>query len=202
MTAVLGFDTETTGFPNMDLPPDDPAQPWPVQIAAVMMDENANVQSSINFLVNPGVPIEAGALAAHGITQERVHRFGVKPITAVTMLYSMIARSDVLVGHNIGFDVNIVKMAKLRLGISHANDLFDGREHFCTQRNSADIVNLPPTDKMVLAGLHQTPKVPKLAEAYQFFFGEQIVGAHDALNDTMAALRIYFEIKRRVAQHV
>jgi DNA polymerase-3 subunit epsilon len=111
------------------------------------------------------------------------------------MLYSLIARADVIVGHNLDFDVNIIKLAKLRLGIAHQSDLFDGREHFCTQKNSAHIINLAPTEKMVKAGMHEVPKSPKLSEAFKFFFNEEIVGAHDALVDTEAALRIYLRIK-------
>lgn len=194
---IVGFDTETTGFTKMDIDPSSIEQPWPVQIAAKMVDENNVTQCSMNFLINPPIPVEAGALAAHGITQDRLMLYGVKPITAVTMLYSMIARADIIVGHNLGFDINIIKLAKLRLGISHHADLFDGKIHFCTQQQSAHILKLPPTEKMMLYGMQGMPKSPTLAEAYQFFFGEKIIGAHDAMNDTEAALRIYFEIKRR-----
>jgi DNA polymerase-3 subunit epsilon len=35
-------------------------------------------------------------------------------------------------------------------------------------------------------------KDPKLSEAYQFMFGEELVGAHDAFVDTEACARVYF----------
>lgn len=200
MTKILAFDTETTGLPDMQISPGDPAQPWPVQIAAIMADENGVHQHAINFLVNPGVPITPGALATHGITQPRVEKFGVKPLTAVTVLFALVARADVIVGHNLDFDINIINLAKLRLGIHHETDLFDGKEHFCTQKKTAHYIKLPPTERMVQAGFHNMPKSPTLAEAHQYFLGEAIPNAHDAMADTAAALRIYFQVKRMYAE--
>lgn len=65
-------------------------------------------------------------------------------------------------------------------------------------RQSAPIVNLPPTPKMVAAGFTK-PKPPSLTECMRFFFNEDLVGAHGALTDARACARVFHEIRRREA---
>jgi DNA polymerase-3 subunit epsilon len=60
--------------------------------------------------------------------------------------------------------------------------------------NSARIVNLPPTPKMV-AAKRMGPKSPNLAEAYEFFTGTKLEGAHNAWVDIMAAKTVYYALK-------
>lgn len=196
MKKIVGFDTETTGFPDMDLLPMDQRQPWPVQIAARMVDENNVLQSEINFLIAPPIAINPDAIKVHGITDERAAFFGFKPITGITMLFAMIAKADVVVGHNLGFDINVVNLSKHRLGIEHEHDPFDGKEHFDTQTRSAGILQIPATDAMILANRGHQYKSPKLAEAYRFFFEKEIEDAHDAMGDVKASLEIYFHVKK------
>lgn len=204
MKKILGFDTETTGFPDMSLPPLDNNQPWPVQIGARMVDETGALQSELNFLIAPPIAINPEAIKVHGITDERAAFYGFKPITGISMLFAMIAKADVIVGHNLGFDINIVNLAKHRLCIEHERDPFDGKEHFDTQVRSAGILQLPATDAMILANRGHQYKSPKLSEAYRYFFDREIANAHDAMVDVKASLEIYFHIKKleELATHV
>ena len=39
------------------------------------------------------------------------------------------------------------------------------------------------------------PKWPNLAEAYKFFTGKEMIGAHNALNDCLATREIYMALK-------
>jgi DNA polymerase-3 subunit epsilon len=43
---------------------------------------------------------------------------------------------------------------------------------------------------MLAAGFNK-PKPPKLSECIQFFFNEELVGAHDALVDVRACVRVF-----------
>jgi DNA polymerase-3 subunit epsilon len=63
---------------------------------------------------------------------------------------------------------------------------------------STPICNLPPTAKMIAARRNH-PKTPNLGEAFEFFTGEKLEGAHSALVDVDACMRIYFALKDRQA---
>ena len=67
---------------------------------------------------------------------------------------------------------------------------------YCTMRASQDLSKLAPTAAMAASG-RLWNKPPKLGEAYQHFFGEDLSGAHDALVDVVACKRIYLELERR-----
>ena len=43
----------------------------------------------------------------------------------------------------------------------------------------------------------RTPKAPKLTKAYQFFFGKDFDGAHNAMNDVLATRDVFFALKKR-----
>lgn len=187
---ILFFDTETTGFPNDSLPNSHVDQPHCVQVAAILTDSQGREDASLNLIVRPeGWIIPEKVAELHGVTQERAERSGVREVVATAALYDLMRRADLVVAHNIKFDLKI-------LGIMYARAKrgwgFPDRT-FCTCEAAAPIVNLPPTAKMVAAGINK-PKAPKLSECIQHFYGEELEGAHDALVDVRACMRIYFEI--------
>ena len=61
------------------------------------------------------------------------------------------------------------------------------KPRFCTMKSTTDICRIPSP--------RGGYKWPKLGEAYKHFFGEELQGAHDAMNDVRAAMRIYFHLK-------
>ena len=65
---------------------------------------------------------------------------------------------------------------------------------FCTMEAACSVVNLPPTAKMLAAGIHR-PKSPKLEECVKHFFNEDLQGAHDAMVDVAACRRVYLHLK-------
>lgn len=69
---------------------------------------------------------------------------------------------------------------------------------FCTQGKSTKIINLPPTEKMLAAG-RKHAKSPNLAEAYEFFTGKKLEGAHNAAVDLAACKAVYYGIKKHPA---
>jgi DNA polymerase-3 subunit epsilon len=189
----LFFDTETTGLPSDREPLDHHSQPHIVQIAALLCADDGGVRGSFSLIVNPGDDVEVPQRAAevHGITTERMRAEGVEPRRALALLAHFLKCADVRVAHNIKFDDWLVRIANARAW--HHYDPLPGRP-FCTMEAAAPIVNLPPTERMLAAGMNK-PKSPNLSEAYRHFFGEELEGAHDAMADAMACRRIFFHLR-------
>lgn len=190
---ILAFDTETTGLPLWHDPSDDPRQPHIVQLAAILFQPNGEEVETFSTIVNPGPGIVScpESLAAHGITPERCAAEGIPPREAVAKFMSMYDRATEMVGHNVTFDFRMMRIAHAR---THGEKWRSELPYTCTMRSTTNIVNLPPTEAMLRAG-RRHPKSPNLGEAYAFFFGETLEGAHDALVDVRASARIYFHLK-------
>lgn len=188
------FDTETTGFPKPNRPANDPSQPYIVQLAAMLCDEQARVLGSFNCIVNNDVEIPEEASNVHGITREMCAAVGHRPDFVLECFLHFCARAGLFVAHNRKFDMAIMETAFARsvlLGTSWKPLAMPG---FCTMEAAAPIVNLPPTPKMRAAGFIK-PKPPKLCECIEHFFGEKLEGAHDAMVDVNACKRIFFHLK-------
>lgn len=190
------FDCETNGLPDWKSPSDALHQPHPVQFAALLIDPNTigEVQA-INHIVKPdGWTIPDEVAAIHGITTERAMDEGV-PESFITGLYlGLSSRSTLRVGHNINFDLRIMRIALMRSGLSRED--IEAREalpKFCTMNEASKIMKMAPTDKMMAAGITWS-KNPKLSEAYKHFFNEEMTGAHDAIVDVRATSRLYFHL--------
>lgn len=193
---VLFFDTETTGFLDDRLPPDHEAQPYIVQLAAQLCDDEGIPLAGFCFIVSPRadgniVTIPERAAAVHGITTEKAIQFGVSAEFALSAFTHLYQRADLVCAHNIKFDKGILEVAIAR----HYGKTMPLRKPlFCTMEAASPIVNLPPTEKMRAAGFDK-PKPPKLEECVQHFFNEKLDGAHDAMIDLTACRRVYLHIK-------
>ena len=208
---ILAFDTETTGLPDWHQPSDAAHQPHIVQLAAILADDDGTERASANLIVCPNcwdIPTEAAAI--HGITQDRAVACGVSEELAVETWMSLILgplqpgrsrmRSQegwpIVVAHNDSFDWRIMRIAMLRCG--YTRERIEEMEHTtnraCTMRMATPILNLPPTDRMRAAGFTK-PKSPSVSECMAHFFaGELHTGAHDAMADARACLRLYLHM--------
>lgn len=191
MARVLFLDTETTGLP-LNLPLEDERQPRLTQVAFVYHDERGDEQAAGHLIVNPGVDIPEEASKIHGITNEVALRFGVPEKAAVGLIARMFAISDFVVAHSARFDLQQCAMAAARAGFS-----LPLVKHRCTAEAAAPVLNLPPTARMREFGHGDKPKTPKLEECHLAFFDETIPGAHNALFDVRALVRVYYELERR-----
>jgi DNA polymerase-3 subunit epsilon len=98
------------------------------------------------------------------------------------------------VAHNLAFDAKIVRASL------HAEGCVvpERKSEFCTMQKSKNILNLPPTAKMLAANM-RTAKSPTLGEAYEFFTGQKLQGAHDGLADAYACRRVFHALLDRTA---
>jgi len=188
---IMFFDTETTGFYQKGSAVDDPTQPYVVQLAAQLCEDEGDVVSSFNFIVNNDVDIPEQAAKIHGITTQKACEFGVGIEFAMAAFSHLYHRSDLIVAHNIAFDKQIMETAIAR---HYKATRPITKPMFCTMKAASPIINLPPTDRMIAAGINK-PKAPKLEECIKHFFDEDLEGAHDAMVDVAACHRVYFHLK-------
>lgn len=191
---TLFFDTETTGLPIRDAGVSHEEQPGLVQFAALLHDGGGREVASASLIVDSGRYVSAAASEIHGITPDIVSSVGVPEKAAVGLFYRLVNQCDVIVAHNVDFDLLMMNIAASRAKIMLPSG---GKLVRCTMRESAPILNLPPTERMKEYGHGDKPKAPRLEEAYRHFFGEELTGAHDALVDVRACARIYYELVAR-----
>jgi DNA polymerase-3 subunit epsilon len=196
MTYELFYDTETTGLPNWSAPSEDPSQPHVTQLAAQLVETaTKRVVASMNFIIRPDgwmIPEELQELT--GITMELANDVGVSMRMVLPCFLDLWMSSTRRVGHNESFDMRMIRIELMRNSVYTAMaDEWKAGVAYCTQSNSVKIVNLPPTEKMK-AAKRNGPKPPNLGEAYEFFTGKKLEGAHNAMVDVEACKAVYFGI--------
>lgn len=203
MELILLYDTETNGLPQWSLPSEDPSQPYVTQLAAELCDERSgNTIATMDVLIKPdGWTIPDDLAALTGITTERALAEGIPRVDALRQFTDFWRRASLRVGHNESFDARMLRIEYFR-EIDHTDPFHDewkSAPAFCTQGKSTKIINLPPTAKMLAAG-RKHAKSPNLGEAYQFFTGKTLEGAHNAAVDLMATKAVYYGIKQYAAK--
>ena len=193
MKKIVFFDTETTGLPLWQEPSDSEGQPHLTQLAAIVANaETKEILASIDLTIRPeGWVIPEALVELNGLTAEYCAAVGVSEKLAIDLFADLIGDVDLIVAHNSSFDQRIMRIAMKRYGYSDA-DLIEWAvkdKHFCTMRESKEIVGAI-TDKGNL-------KNPNLSEAYQYFYGEGFEGAHTALADTTACMKVYWALNSR-----
>lgn len=190
----LIFDTETTGLPkNFDAPHTD-LDNWPrlVQLAWQLHDNQGNLLAQENLIVKPeGFTIPFNAEKVHGISTEIALEEG-HPLAEVLEKFAQdIEKADLLIGHNISFDLNIMGAEYLRADLESL--LWDKQSYDTKSEESAAFVAIP-------GGKGGKFKWPTLTELHQKLFGEGFDDAHDAAYDVAATARSYFGlIENRIA---
>lgn len=181
---ALFFDTETTGFKSAEFTPEI------VQIAAILQDtDNMQELAKISLIVEPHGVIPEHAAEIHGITTEFARSFGVPKLQAQAVFTTLLQRCDMLVAHNIEFDLQMLECDWQAAWYFAIEKL-----HYCTMRSTLPILKLPKkkNGNAFHNSLDSNYKAPKLVEAHQYFFGTPIEGAHNALVDAEACRNIYF----------
>lgn len=187
---ILVFDTETTGLPLWNDPSDDPRQPHVVDIACTLFDTTGLEVDRFDAIINPGVEIPAEVAALHGITTEIAREKGVDPREAHDAFMSLVGRATLLVGHNVSFDIRMMRILAARL----TGEKWDNpHPTFCTMRRTTNICRILKHEPRC----HNDWKWPSLSEAIRHFFGEEHPNAHRARPDCDGAARIYFHLKEQ-----
>lgn len=180
---ALYIDTETSDYHERDAPS------LPVQIAAILATEG-RVVATLSCILSQrcwqGIrlnPIADRVIIKHGITSEICDAFGWPPDAVINRLRQMADRAEVVVAHNIEFDIEVLEHA---CGVQRVPPLLI-RSKFCTMRESAGILRIPSSGRYAIDGW----KAPKLTEAYRWFAKKEMTNAHDALHDAFGCRLVH-----------
>lgn len=191
MSLIYTYDTETSGLPQFKLPSSDPSQPHLVDIAALLYTEDGTLVDSFEAIIRPdGWTIPDEVAAIHGITTEMAMDMGIPESEALDGFMAIHERASLRVAHNRQFDDRIMRIALMRYRDEEAAEQFKAATGFCTMSATRDIIKLPPTARM-RGGF----KPPKLSEAYKYFTGQDLEGAHRARADAEGCALIYFALQ-------
>lgn len=193
MSSVLFIDTETTGIRTAEQP--EPA-PRLVSLAAIL-DVDGVTRAAVHLIVRQFEPVPAPAVAVHGITAELAERCGISIEALDVLLYDLLLRTDVVVAHNYAYDADVIEHS-----LPGAYEVLAVQRAFCTQEANTDVMKLAKRDsKPYWTASGQKPelayKYPSLKEAYKYYTGLDMAGAHDALNDARACREVYYGMVRR-----
>jgi DNA polymerase-3 subunit epsilon len=172
------FDLETTGI--------DVETSRIVSAHVGVIDADGECIERIDWLADPGIDIPIQASAVHGITTERARADGrvANEVVAevVAALQDVIDRGMAVTIYNAPYDLTLLNREAIRHGLAPLH-------------SPAPIVDPLVIDKFV----DRYRKGKRTLEAAALFYGVELLDAHDAGADAIAAGRVAQAIARRYA---
>ncbi|EKE26122.1 MAG: DNA-directed DNA polymerase [uncultured bacterium (gcode 4)] len=181
------FDTETTWFTVKWGSIEE--QPYIVQFAGILWEisqEKWFVEiERINYLVKPRISIPFSSSQIHWIYDRDVEN---APYIEEVMdnILKYLNTTDVVVGHNVEFDEEIIRGELARLWRKWD---YQANSSICTMRST--------TDYCKLQWRWFSFKPPKLNELYKFLFWDWFEWAHDAMVDVEATAKAFWELVKK-----
>lgn len=173
-TDIFVFDTETTGV--------DPLQDRIVELGAARVIDG-RVDQLYRYLVNPGVPIPAGAAAVHGITDENVLTAPTFTRIAPTLLHSLNV-FPLYCGYNaVAFDTVIINAELER--VAATTPLTDLNPKLPSRLDVARVL-----DVFIFVRWYFRHLPKRTLGAVCEHFGVPLVNAHSAAADAQATGRL------------
>ena len=204
---VLVFDTETTGLPESKDINVSSLHLWPhiVQFSYIVYDiKKHSVVKKFDKIIRleNGMMIPQESINIHKITNEISFRDGVSIQGVIEEFMYDLQNADIVVGHNVQFDLNMLKVEIKRMYLNE-NNLFKKRmyahfneyvefstKHYCTMHETIKFCNLKQTNK----NGKEYVKYPKLNELHTKLFNQPLTGLHNSLNDVAVCLRCYYKL--------
>jgi len=197
---VTIFDTETTSLPGTRYLINETLHLWPhvVQFSYIVYDTDEKKLVTIkDFIIKlpPGVLITKESSDIHGITKEITEEKGVEINSVLAEFMEWCNKSELIVGHNVEFDYNMVCAEFMRIKNDEFKDYLDKfknyKKFFCTMKTTVDICKIK---KMSRQGKEYN-KYPSLLELHKHLFGSEPKNLHNSLVDVMVCFRCFHMIK-------
>ena len=179
----LVFDCETTGLYEEGQP-----SPRLVQLAWQLCDRKGGLLRIASHIVQPeGFEIPYASAKIHGISTARAKKEGLLLREVLKQFEASLEEANCLVGHNLEYDLRILKDEHKRLDISSRLSNLPLRD---TMKESCKYVALASRKG-------SSYKFPKLGELYEKLFGSTFSSAHNAAFDVAATAACFFELLRK-----
>lgn len=173
------IDTETSGLPvgrcratesNINL--------WDtarvLSIAIVEYDDD-HVEVGHYYKLIKHDNVQVASTHVHGIDQDMIDSTGIKFSDVYSHLSSLVGVDVCLMGHNLEFDLNILKSEMYRYGFDVS--ILDSFKLICTLKMA----------RSIFVGTTSC----KLGDLHKMLLGSELDGAHNALNDCRGCARVY-----------
>jgi len=198
---VLVFDTETTGLPATrdKCVTNENLRLWPhiVQLSYIVYDtEKQEVVEVFDTIVKVAENVIIGeeSVKFHNITQEISAERGTEIKTALLFFFAAVKDAELIIAHNINFDLNMIRAEMLRNGeeLEEYKTMFETKRKYCTMKESTAFCCMPSK----YANNYNRLKPPKLVELHQKLFNDETpTGLHNSLNDVKVTLRCFMKLR-------
>ena len=204
---TLVFDSETTGLSKTQIISPSTIHLWPhvVQFSYIVFDTESNkivkIKDSI-IKVPDGFIITEENAKIHGITTEISLAKGVDLLPVLEEFFADFDSADHIVGHNVSFDINMIKAELQRLIMNSFNEKLQeyltkintSTKFYCTMQETIELCAIEMKDKYG----RPYKKFPKLVELYQKMFDVTPKNLHNSLNDVIVCLRCFIKLKYEI----
>lgn len=176
------LDTETTGLPGKGKKWETDFNEFPhiVSIAWIVADEDGKEIDREYHIIKPdGWDIPEESVKIHGISSHNADSEGTDLKMVLKTLLHDTRKCELIVGHNLYFDLSIIKANMMRLKFNKERfcEVFHKDRRYCTMAKGMSILKLK--------------KWPRLKEIYQELFNEEIKDAHSAIGDVVSTMKVY-----------
>jgi DNA polymerase III epsilon subunit-like protein len=190
---ILFYDTETTGLILKD------NFPYIVQFSYIIYDTELNCiifkyDEIIHLPESIEIPEESTKI--HHISTLMSRQSIVEILDCLKEFIEHCKTVDLVVGHNISFDNQMVIGELKRQNQDVLIENFSNLNFYCTMKETIKFCNISATTKM----LSRTYiKYPKLIELHDKLFGENItLQLHNSFNDVLVCFKCYFKFRHDI----
>lgn len=218
---IAVFDTETTGLPKSKILNEESLHLWPhvVQFSYIIYDTELNkITKTVDFVIKvpENINISDEVSDIHGITNfiSQTSQYKIEDALIHFSNDYLNYGIDLIVGHNLSFDINMLKVELMREIDNTEQNLLNKRQFsqlleslndmktespecpnlYCTMKNSIELCNLKVRSKYGKDYL----KFPKLNELHIKLFNSSPRNLHNSLNDVLICLRCYYMLEYKI----